>query len=289
MKKVTTVAEMRAEIISWKREGLTVALVPTMGYFHDGHLSLMAKARELADKVVVSLFVNPTQFGPQEDLDAYPSDLERDSLLAEEKGVDVLFCPLKEEMYPQPFYSSVTVSNLTEGLCGASRPTHFQGVTTVVCKLLNLTQPDYACFGEKDFQQLAVIRQMVNDLNIGVEIIGCPIVREEDGLAMSSRNVYLSENDREAALSLSRSFRKATEVITNNGVNCASEDVLAVVRAFILSHPQNSIDYAKIVHRNTLVDQTRVDRDSMLVLAVKIGERPRLIDNFYLGAVVEES
>ena len=199
MKIAETVAEVRQQVKAWRKEGLTVGLVPTMGYLHEGHQSLIAKACEQNDRVVVSVFVNPTQFGPNEDLESYPRDLEHDAALCESTGAALIFHPTPAEMYPKGFCSFVDMDVLTKELCGLSRPVHFRGVCTVVSKLLHIVQPDRAYFGEKDAQQLAVIRRMVLDLNMDVEIVGCPIVREADGLAKSSRNTYLSPEERKAA------------------------------------------------------------------------------------------
>ena len=204
MEIVTTVQEVRDRIKEWKRQGQTVGFVPTMGYLHEGHASLMKCARKDCDKVVASIFVNPMQFGVNEDLDSYPRDLEADAKLCEEIGVDLIFHPEVEEMYAEGFCSFVDMNGLTKELCGKSRPIHFRGVCTVVNKLFNIVTPDKAYFGQKDAQQLAVIRRMVTDLNMDIEIIGCPIIREEDGLAKSSRNTYLNAQERQAALILSQ-------------------------------------------------------------------------------------
>ena len=200
MEIITTVAEMKARVAAWKAEGLTIGLTPTMGALHEGHMSLMEAARSACDRVVTSVFVNPLQFGPDEDYDNYPRDLERDAGIAESKGVDVVFHPSVEEMYPENYNTYVVMETLTDTLCGASRPGHFRGVCTVVNKLFNIVQPDKAFFGQKDAQQLAIIMRMVSDLNMNLEVVGCPIVREEDGLAKSSRNTYLSAEERAAAL-----------------------------------------------------------------------------------------
>ena len=204
MEIITTVAEMKARVAEWKAEGLTIGLTPTMGALHEGHMSLMEAARSACDRVVTSVFVNPLQFGPDEDYDNYPRDLERDAGIAESKGVDVIFHPSVEEMYPENYNTYVVMETLTDTLCGASRPGHFRGVCTVVNKLFNIVQPDKAFFGQKDAQQLAIIMRMVSDLNMNLEVVGCPIVRETDGLAKSSRNTYLSAEERKAALVLSK-------------------------------------------------------------------------------------
>ena len=259
-----------------RAKGLRIGFVPTMGYFHEGHLALMRRARELADKVVVSIFVNPIQFGPQEDFAAYPRDLERDARLAEETGVDVLFVPEAEEMYPAGFQTFVEVTELSQPLCGARRPGHFRGVTTVVLKLFNIVRPHFAVFGLKDYQQYLVIRQMVRDLNLDVEIIGHPIVREEDGLAMSSRNVYLSPEERASATALYRALKLAEERI-----KAGEREVKPLVEElfrFILSHPHTRIDYIEFRDPETLAPVERVNGPVLLALAVFVG-RARLIDN----------
>ena len=230
--------------------GRTIALVPTMGFFHSGHLNLMGHAREMADTVVVSLFVNPLQFGAGEDFEKYPRDLERDRKLAEQEGVDVLFTPRYEALYPEGFQTYVNVERVTQGLCGASRPGHFQGVATVVCKLFHIVKPNKALFGLKDYQQVVTIKQMVRDLDMDLEVIGLPTVREADGLAMSSRNVYLSPEERRSALSLSQSL-SAAQKSCRDGAREA-DTVLAEVTRILTSHPGNRIDYVKIVHPETL-------------------------------------
>ncbi len=274
------------EMNDWSREMIRrnkiIGLVPTMGFFHEGHLSLMRTAKKQCELVVTSLFVNPTQFGPTEDLDRYPRNLEGDTEKAEAAGVDVLFTPTSENMYPGKCLTEVRVSALTENLCGAHRPGHFNGVTTVVSKLFNIVQPDIAVFGEKDFQQLAVIRQMVRDLNISVRIIGHPIVREEDGLAMSSRNANLLPEQRTAALSLSTGLTLARSLY-GRGVH--STDLLRQeVEAHILKHAGTTIDYISFVHCDTLRDVMEADAQTVLALAVHIGDRVRLIDNGFLEA-----
>ncbi len=224
-----------------------------MGWFHEGHLSLMRRARQSADRVIVTLFVNPIQFGPNEDLDSYPHDIDRDCRHAEKNGVDVVFAPEKSSMYSQGFASFVSVNALTSSLCGASRPGHFDGVTTVVAKLFNLTLPHLAVFGEKDFQQLAVIRKMVQDLDFPIEIIGHPIVREKNGLAMSSRNTYLHSDEMNAALSLSQSIGAAQKAIkSDDSLMVTVEGLKELVRKVITEHPACEVDYIEIVDKNTL-------------------------------------
>ena len=279
MKVVTTPTDIQAIAQRFRREGFRIGLVPTMGWFHEGHLSLMRKAKEKTDRVITTLFVNPIQFGPSEDLDSYPHDLERDRQLAEQCGVDILYAPDKTIMYPQGFASNVHVEGLTGGLCGASRPGHFDGVTTVLAKLFNQTLPHVAVFGEKDFQQLAVIRSMVIDLDFPIDIIGHPIVREASGLAMSSRNTYLQENEMEAALSLSQSITHARELARENvDVN----GILQAVEQQVTKHKECSIDYIEIVNCQSLSSCAVIDSESQILLAVKINNRIRLIDNSQL-------
>ena len=221
MKIVETINEVRERVKEWKKQGLTIGLVPTMGYLHEGHQSLMDAARKENDKVVVSIFVNPMQFGPTEDLAEYPRDLDHDAKVCENAGVDLVFHPEPDEMYEPDFCSFVDMTGLTEGLCGKTRPIHFRGVCTVVNKLFNIVQPDRAYFGQKDGQQLAVVRRMVRDLNMDIEIVGCPIVREEDGLAKSSRNTYLNEEERKAALILSQSIFLGQKMVQEGETDAA--------------------------------------------------------------------
>ena len=272
-----------AEMTGWSKKtvasGKTIALVPTMGYFHEGHLRLMRMAAAKADTVVVSLFVNAMQFGPQEDLDRYPQDFDRDRELAAKEGVDVLFVPAADEMYPSGYSTRVRVDEITATLCGRQRPGHFEGVTTVVAKLFHIVKPHKAIFGEKDFQQLSVIRKMVNDLDWDIDIIGHPIVRDLDGLAMSSRNVYLSPEERQKALSLHRAIEHARsrvgEGLTDGG------RLIEEIRDIILASAGVSIDYVSIVDNESLADKNTIDKKSVLALAVKVGDI-RLIDNCYL-------
>ena len=277
MRIITSPAEMRAWAGRQRAEGHTVALVPTMGFFHDGHLALMRMAAARADKVVVSLFVNPIQFGPGEDLEQYPVDLDRDEELARQQGVSVLFIPKPEEMYPAGFQTRVAVTELTRHLCGADRPGHFNGVTTVVCKLFHIVAPDFAVFGEKDFQQLAVIRRMVADLNMDVQILAHPIVREPDGLAMSSRNSYLGPDERRQALCLSRSIARARELYAD-GVRDTGR-LADEVRQIIEPVAGARIQYISFVDSGTLEPVSHADANTRLALAVTIGGRVRLIDN----------
>jgi pantoate--beta-alanine ligase len=278
MKVVTRPAEVQTFSQELRAKGLTIGLVPTMGWFHSGHLALMRRAKALADKVIVSLFINPMQFGPSEDLDNYPYDLDRDCNMAEDLGVDLLYAPGKENMYPDGFATTVHIKGLTSGLCGGDRPGHFDGVTTVVAKLFNQTQPHLAVFGEKDFQQLAVIRRMVRDLDFPIEIVGHPIIREESGLAMSSRNTYLKKDEMAAALSLSRGVACAREMAGQGGTVTAGQ-IKEAVSAVIQRHPQCTIEYVEIVDKTSLSACDSVDRESRLLIAVKINNRIRLIDN----------
>ena len=275
MQVTKTVDETRAIIKAWKKEGLTIGLVPTMGFLHEGHASLIRKAREENDRVVVSDFVNPTQFGPTEDLAAYPRDFEKDSQLCDSLGADLIFHPEPEDMYDNPC-AYVSIEELSDNLCGLTRPIHFRGVCTVVSKLFHIAAPDRAYFGEKDAQQLAIIRKMVKDLNFDIEIVGCPIVREEDGLAKSSRNTYLSPEERKAALCLSRSVARCKEVIREG---MKAEQLLAEMRAVIEAEPLAKIDYVSAVDALTMENVEVIDRDVLVAMAVYIG-KTRLIDNF---------
>jgi pantoate--beta-alanine ligase len=270
----------RQKVAEWKKASLRVGLVPTMGYFHQGHLSLMDECRKHADRVMVSVFVNPTQFSPSEDLESYPRDLERDLHLAREHGVDAVFIPGEKEMYSSRHSTWVVVDELTRWLCGRSRPGHFRGVATVVAKLFNLIQPDVAVFGQKDFQQLQVIRKMVSDLDMPVKIIGCPIVREKDGLAMSSRNAYLSEEERRSALCLFRALQLASRLVTREGVKECSE-IRKAMKEEIESFPFTRIDYIFTGDPESLVPLDAVKRPLLVALAVFVGST-RLIDNMVI-------
>ncbi len=280
MKIVSSIREMQALSESMRNRGEKISFVPTMGYFHEGHLSLMREGRQRGDCLVVSIYVNPTQFGPTEDFEKYPRDFARDKGLADGVGADVIFYPDDKEMYPEFYQTYVNVENVTENLCGLSRPGHFRGVTTVCAKLFNLVKPHYAIFGKKDFQQLITIKRMVEDLNMDLEIIGMPIVREDDGLAMSSRNVYLKGEERESALSLSRSLKLAKEMYDGGERDVAM--ILGKVRKFIEGHPYANIDYARICDTTTLKDIERIEKEAVLALAVKIS-KTRLIDNYVFG------
>ena len=276
MKIVSTIEEVRAQVKEWKKEGQSIGFVPTMGYLHEGHMSLIDAAGE-NDKVVVSIFVNPMQFGPTEDLASYPRDLEHDAKLCEEHGVDLIFHPTPEEMYGDQFYSYVDMDVLTKELCGLSRPVHFRGVCTVVTKLFNIVTPDRAYFGQKDAQQLAVIKRMVKDLNMPLTITGCPIIREADGLAKSSRNTYLSIEERKAALVLSRSIFLGKEMVEKGERDC--KRILAAMTAEIEKEPLAKIDYVKIVDLDTMQQVEKIDRGILAAIAVYIG-KTRMIDNF---------
>ena len=269
----------RMQQYSRERRG-RIALVPTMGYLHEGHASLMVEARKRAEIVVVSIFVNPTQFGVNEDLDSYPRDLERDKRVALEAGVDVIFAPGAADMYPQGYQSYVNVEELTTHLCGASRPGHFRGVTTVVAKLFNIVAPKVALFGKKDFQQLAVIRRMVQDLNMDLEIVGMPIVRESDGLAMSSRNAKLDAGQRAGALCLSRSMAAAAAAF--RGGERESEALRRAALAVLGAESRAELDYLEFRDQDSLEPLEKVDERTLLALAVRVGA-VRLIDNCILG------
>lgn len=272
--------EMQAWARAKARSGATICLVPTMGFLHEGHLSLMRRAAGLCDLVAASLFVNPTQFGPNEDLDRYPRDFERDMALLRQEKVAAVFAPTPDLMYPQGFQTEVRVKELATHLCGKSRPVHFSGVTTVVSKLFNIVQPDAAVFGEKDFQQLAIIRRLVADMNIPVRIVGQPIVREADGLAMSSRNANLDPANRAAALSLSTGLQLA-RTKAREGVRSTAA-LHALVEAHIHSFAGTAIDYASFVDCETLEPVAEADERTVLALAVHIDGKVRLIDNGYV-------
>ena len=275
MKIVGTVKEVREQVKEWKKQGLSVGFVPTMGYLHEGHKSLMDAARKGNDKVVVSIFVNPMQFGPTEDLATYPRDLDHDAALCESAGVDLIFHPEAEEMYEKDFCSFVDMTGLTEGLCGKTRPIHFRGVCTVVNKLFNIVTPDHAYFGQKDGQQLAVIKRMVRDLNMDIEIVGCQIVREEDGLAKSSRNTYLSPEERKAALILSKTVALGKELAkTEKDAN----KVVEAMKKNIETEPLAKIDYVEAVDALSMAPVEKLEGTCMLAMAVYIG-KTRLIDN----------
>lgn len=274
---VKEIKELRSLIKAWKREGLSVGYVPTMGALHEGHESLIKRAVEENDKVVVSVFVNPTQFGPNEDFDSYPRNINKDLELCINAGAAIVFNPEPSEMYYGDKSTSVSVSGLTSVLCGAKRPGHFDGVCLVVSKFLNIVTPDKAYFGEKDAQQVAVIKRMVRDLNIDVEIVACPIIREEDGLAKSSRNTYLSKDERKAALVLSRSLEIAKDALRKGERN--ANNIKNAIKEVLNSEPLAKIDYVEIVDSDSLKSVEIIERNVLIPIAVYIG-KTRLIDNF---------
>lgn len=274
-----SIREVRAQVKEWRRQGLTVGLVPTMGYLHEGHRSLIDRAVAENDRVVVSDFVNPIQFGVNEDLATYPRDIEADKRLCGEAGAHLIFHPEAEEMYAPDFSTYVEMQKVSEGLCGRTRPTHFRGVCTVVCKLFHIVMPDRAYFGQKDAQQMAVIRRMVRDLDMDIQIVGCPIIREADGLAKSSRNTYLNKEEREAALVLSKAVFHG-ESMMKNGERDA-EAVLAAMRELIESEPLARIDYVEMVDADSIQPLTKAAGNVLVAMAVYIGNT-RLIDNFIL-------
>lgn len=277
MQVVKTVKEVRNIVAAWRKEGLSVGLVPTMGYLHEGHQSLIRKSAEQNDRTVVSVFVNPIQFAPTEDLDAYPRDLERDKKAVEEAGGNLIFHPEPSEMYPEHFTSFIDTTETTELLCGAVRPIHFRGVCTVVGKLFNIVTPDRAYFGQKDAQQLATIRRFVRDLNFGIEIVACPIVREEDGLAKSSRNTYLNAEERQAALVLSQSLKKGMELIENGERD--AKVVIETIKANLEKETLARVDYVEVVDFENIQRVETISGETLVAIAVYIG-KTRLIDNF---------
>ncbi len=279
MKVVPTVAGMKALVQQWKREGKRIGLVPTMGYLHEGHLSLVRESKERTDVTVVSIFVNPTQFGPNEDFKKYPRDLQQDSAYLEQAGVDCLFHPDAAEIYPPGYRTYVEVKGLQDRLCGKSRPGHFRGVATVVLKLFDIVAPDAAFFGAKDAQQVLILRRMVGDLDLDVEVVTCPLVREPDGLALSSRNAYLSPEERKAALSLSIGLRWAERAVAAGERDAAK--VVAGILAVLEAEPLARVDYIEAVDPETLEPVAQLRGDVLVVLAVFIG-RTRLIDNVRL-------
>jgi pantoate--beta-alanine ligase len=279
MQLIKDIHEMQTMAEETRRSGKRIALVPTMGALHEGHLSLMDYGRKEADLLVVSIFVNPIQFGPKEDFEKYPRDLQADSLATGKRGVDIIFSPEAKAFYPEFFQTYVTVDQVTQNLCGAVRPGHFRGVTTVVCKLFHIVKPHLAIFGQKDFQQVIVIKQMVNDLNMDIEVVGRPTVREADGLAMSSRNRYLSPEERGRARTLSLALKEARDLFRKGEKK--TEVLLDRVVGLIGRHPETHIEYAKICHPRTLEELTVVKDQGVLALAVWIGAT-RLIDNCLL-------
>ena len=273
-----TIEEVRAQVRAWKQEGLTVGLVPTMGYLHEGHASLVDKAVSQGDRVVASDFVNPTQFGPNEDLEAYPRDFDRDCALLEEHGCHMVFYPAVSEMYAPDAATYVEIlSDMPKQLCGQTRPIHFRGVCTVVSKLFNIVTPDKAFFGQKDAQQLAIIRRMVRDLSYGIEIVGCPIVREPDGLAKSSRNTYLNPQERQAALVLSQAVRLGQAMVEEGETD--ARRIVETMTAHIQAEPLARIDYVSAVDGVTMLPVETIQGSVLVAMAVYIG-KTRLIDNF---------
>lgn len=280
METISNIAEMQTRCLNARAAGQTIAFVPTMGFLHEGHLSLLREGRKRGDLLVLSIFVNPTQFGQGEDLDSYPRDFERDESLARECGVDLIFYPDAASIYPAGYAAYITVEGtLTTTLEGACRPTHFRGVTTVVTKLFNIVQPHVAIFGSKDFQQLAVIRRMTTDLNLPVEIVGMPIVRETDGLAMSSRNVYLSADERKQSLALVAALRTSVAEVNKGEQNAAK--LLESAQRILTAEPNLKIDYVKICHTITLEEVETLEQQAVMLLAVSVG-KTRLIDNSLL-------
>ena len=275
--KAEKIADVKKYVREWKKEGLSIGLVPTMGYLHEGHASLIKRAREENDRVIVSDFVNPIQFGPTEDLESYPRDFDADCALCESIGADLIFHPAADEMYFPDFSTHVDVDGVSAGLCGKSRPIHFRGVCTVVSKLFNISEADRAYFGQKDAQQLAVVRRMVRDLNANIQIVGCPIIREEDGLAKSSRNTYLSAEERQAATVLNKALTEGRRMI-ENGENDAKA-VKDKIRSIIEAEPLAKVDYVEIVDWNQLEEVDSTEGDILAAVAVYIG-KTRLIDNF---------
>jgi pantoate--beta-alanine ligase len=277
MQIVHKITEVREIVSAWRKEGLTVGLVPTMGYLHEGHQSLIRKSVEQNDRTVVSVFVNPIQFGPNEDLAAYPRDINRDMQKVEEVGGDLIFNPEPAEMYPGHFTSFIDTTETTELLCGAVRPIHFRGVCTVVGKLFNIVCPDRAYFGQKDAQQLATIKRFARDLNFPIEIVPCPIVREDDGLAMSSRNTYLSPEERKAALILSKSLKMGKKAIEDGEKN--SQKIIDIITANLKTEPLARIDYVEVVDFENIQRVDTIQGETLVAIAVYIG-KTRLIDNF---------
>lgn len=282
IKIVHTIEEVRTRVKEWRQNGESVGLVPTMGYLHEGHQSLIKKSVEQNDKTVVSVFVNPMQFAPTEDLESYPRDLNADAKLCTETGADLIFNPEPEEMYKNGFCSFVDMIGPTAELCGKSRPIHFRGVCTVVSKLFNIVQPDRAYFGQKDAQQLAVIKRMVLDLNVPIEIVGCPIIREDDGLAKSSRNTYLNDEERKAALILSKTIFMGKKLV-EDGLTDARE-LIRLMKENIETEPLAKIDYVEVVDFNDISIKDEISDNTLVAMAVYIG-KTRLIDNFIVEKI----
>jgi len=277
MDVITSVHQMKRYSAQARAQNKRIAFVPTMGFLHEGHLSLMREGKKRGDILIVSIFVNPTQFGPSEDFERYPRNFAGDSRMAERVGVDVLFAPEAREMYPPSHQSFIRVTEVTRGLCGKSRPTHFQGVATVVAMLFHIVMPHIAIFGEKDFQQLVTIQQMVRDLHMDTEVVGMPIIRELDGLAMSSRNTYLTPDERKAALSLHRSLERAREGISKGELRAGL--LIEKAREVLQSEPLVRVDYLEICDARTLEPVDQIDRNVVIAVAAYLG-KVRLIDNF---------
>jgi len=280
MKIIKSAKEMQLFSESLRNQGKIVTFVPTMGYFHEGHLNLMREAGKRGDCVVISIYVNPTQFGPNEDFEQYPRDFDRDLAMAESVGVDVIYFPSNQEMYPPNYQTYVTVEGVTDNLCGLSRPGHFRGVATVCAKLFNAVKPHIAVFGKKDFQQLVTIKRMVQDLNLDLEVVGMATTREPDGLAMSSRNIYLTVEERKSALSLSRSLKIARELYEQGERDAAK--IAEKVKSNIESNLYTKIDYVQICDTTTMKDVARLEGECVIALAVRVG-KTRLIDNYVFG------
>jgi len=281
IKEISVMQKIAEEL---RREGFIIGFVPTMGYLHEGHLALVKMAKDKADKVVVSVFVNPLQFGPKEDYEIYPRDLERDLNLLKPLGVDYLFSPSVEEMYPRGFQTFVEVTELTKGLCGAFRPGHFRGVTTVVLKLFNIVKPHFAVFGQKDYQQFKVIERMVRDLDLDIQILAHPTVRDHDGLALSSRNSYLSEEERRSAISIYQALKYAERLVF--GGERDPHRLRALIKEYIEKFPHNRVQYIEIVDPETLEPVEKIEKDVLIALAVFVG-KTRLIDNRLIRLVDE--
>lgn len=279
MEVIATVKEMQRRSGQLRQEGTTIAFVPTMGYLHEGHLALMREGQKRGDALVISIFVNSTQFGPGEDYERYPRDMQRDLKLAEDVGVDIVFTPSAHEMYPDGFQTYVEVERVTQNLCGISRPNHFRGVTTVVAKLFNIVKPHVALFGQKDYQQLVAIQHMVEDLNMDIEVIGIPTVRERDGLALSSRNSYLGPKKRKEAAKLYRALRTGEDLFLHGETNTAV--ILTTVRGVIEEAKSTTIDYIKICDAHTLEDIEAIKGEAIIAVAVQI-DKTRLIDNLII-------
>ncbi len=283
MKTIEYTKEMQDYAEGLRRQGKKLSFVPTMGYFHEGHLQLMREAKKLADCLIVSIYVNPTQFGPKEDLSKYPRDFARDAKMAKDVGADIIFYPGNEEMYPEGYQTYVTVEEVTKNLCGLSRPGHFRGVTTICAKLFNIVKPHVAVFGKKDYQQYVTIKRMVADLNMDLEVVGLPTVREADGLAMSSRNVYLKDKERQSALTLIAALKYAQKLYDEGERETAV--IIGEAEKIIKGAPYTQIDYVKICNAQTLQDVPKINSQAIIALAVKVAQT-RLIDNHVFGEMI---